>query len=201
MRLEKTSQILTLALAIIFFFPAVGSGLRGEDRVVYEKELKRIAQGIRDAVLKKDIKTLSKYKLNDEKSDPTYETNENLENPKSFRYCYLFDTLCLKEMAAKYSGQRNPFLKTSILDFLKKKRNLSLSVLFWPQQKNDSPLIASVVFFNASYKIRQEDILRKGWPYNDWGKDFVACDFVLIQGEWKYYDGVFTVGVDEGDVG
>jgi hypothetical protein len=193
---------LILALASSLLFPTASKGLTDEDRVVYERDLKRIGQEIREALVKKDFATLLRYKLDQGTNDPTYDSIESLKNPNSFRYCYLFDSSCLRRMGSEHGGNKNPFYKSSIVDFFKKNKQVNVEVIIWhPGDEQYKSAIARVFFYRPSFKKQTLQVPLENWPLNKWAKDFVACDFVRIQNRWVYYGGIWEIVVDEGDIG
>jgi len=197
----KSRLTLMICVLVIFGMQPTTESQSDSKRIEYERELKRIGQDIQRALIKRDIVTLAKYKIDDGKS----QAKKELQDSASELYCYLFDSSCLRKIASKGGGQKNPFYKTAIIDFFKGNKDFITDVVFWPiaagKQKSDRQVIASVVFMRPSFKDRFNKILIEGWPLDLWAVEYVACDFIRIENRWVYYGGIFEVAVEEGNIG
>ena len=195
---------ISLSLALCLSIVRTSEGETSSEQAAKESVLKQIAQDIRTALLKKDVLALLKYDLRGERVkgilyDSYSEDQKQLQDQRSLLYCYLFDTPCLREIASKHSGKRNPFLKKAVYDFFTKNKQTTIEILFWPPEKDYR--IASVVFLKPSFRINLSEVQRKGWPLDQWAEGFVAVDFILVQDQWRYYEGIFKIAVHEGDIG
>jgi hypothetical protein len=188
---------------LVGVFPS-GSKAVGDSRPSYVEELTAIGKRLQEAVLKTDIKTLLAYDPNNEAIggivyDAYRQDESELRARSSHLYCYLFDTRCLNEIAAKFSGSANPFMRTSIRDFLAMHSDLRIEVFVWPKVAQGLS-VASVIYVTPAFKDTLAKALQKktwDWPYDKWGKEFVACDLVRVEQGWRYYARIFKVAVAE----
>src|SRR5437016_4891591 len=207
-RRRVNTVILTLCLLGWLIPPSTSKSAGDLKPNAKQEELKVIGKQLQQAVLTKDIKLLLAYDSKGEKIggivyDAYSQDERELLDQNSELYCYLFDTRCLKEIGANASGQNNPFLQTSIRDFLKMQKDVQIEVFVWPKAAAQLLDVASVIYVTPHFRANLLSIKNKDgdWPYDKWAKEFVACDFVYTEHGWRYAYGILKVAVSEEGLG
>ena len=206
----RTAITASLAALTLIVACSAGSAVSSSARAQRLAELRGIAEELRAAVLAEDIEKLLKYDpRNAELDEPVpperwsvnygfYEADRLLLlDRRSWLYCEVFDSSCLRQLARKPSGAKNPFMRVSIKEFLA--GPLEVRIVFYADERGSEVLEAPVILyirdgsrvqFPKTIRNAEEDL-----PIDRWGLDFVAAAFRQTKRGWRYDGRMFSVWV------
>lgn len=175
-------EIAALILVGLTLWPAPGSALRNLKTVRPDdprvRDLVPLAERIKEAVIKRDIRVIQELQIG-------WGEDDDLDNPNSSLYCYLFDTTCMR----KRSDPRIPI--RSVRDILVGAKPLRISiqeyrVLGPPGEKPKTRF--RVIFYDAA-KVRLPIRIEGRTSCRD--IDCVTWTFERVGSEWRSPVGVF----------